>query len=68
MAVKLAKLNTARAAAAVIVAVVRVKRVVVAVIAAAAIYKLVYFYSSLYSINTYQYTYLLGLKSYIKAA
>jgi hypothetical protein len=39
--------------AAVAVIVVGVKRVIIAVIVAVAIYKLVYFYSSLYSINVY---------------
>jgi hypothetical protein len=68
MAVKLAKLNTARAAVAVIVAVVKAGRVIVVVAAAAAIYRLVYSCGSLYNTNTYQYAYLLKLKSHIEAA
>jgi hypothetical protein len=53
MAIKLAELSIIRAVAAVAVIVIEVKRVIVAVITAAAIYRLVYFYSSFYSVNAY---------------
>ena len=39
-----------------------------AAVAAAAIYRLVYSYGSLYDTNTYQHAYLLGPKSYAEAA
>jgi hypothetical protein len=53
MAVKLAKLNTAKTVAVVIVAVIKAERVIAVVAAAVVIYKLVYFCSSFYSINAY---------------
>jgi hypothetical protein len=67
MAVKLTELSIIKAAAAVVTVIVGVGRVIIAVAAAAAIYKLIYSYSSLYSINAYQYTHPLKLKFYIEA-
>jgi hypothetical protein len=67
MAVKLAEPNIARAVVAVVIAVVEIGRVIAVVIAVAAIYRSVYFYSSFYSINIYQYAHPLKLKSYIEA-
>jgi hypothetical protein len=52
---------------AVAVTVIKIKRIIVIVVVAAAIYKLVYSYSSLYSTNTYQYAHLLKPKSHMEA-
>ena len=76
IAVKPAELSTARAAPAVAAAVVveaagrgeAAKKGLAIAAAAAAIYRLVYSHSSLYSANTYQHIYLLGLKSHMEAA
>jgi hypothetical protein len=49
----LAKLNIVKVVAVVAAAVIKIGRVIIVVVAAAAIYKSVYFYSFLYSINAH---------------